>query len=190
MIHEYELKDFIQTLNTEQKTQLLSIIKRKKNSEPIINLEETRFSHGLFCVKCGCTDKIVKKGFSTNKKQRYLCRNCSSIFTLTTDSFLSSTKKNTDTWLKYIECMTRQLSIKKSSEICGISIRTSFMWRHKILDFLRLFDKTELRGVIESDEAYFRVSYKGSEPVSRRSRRQGSSMFDKRKRGFRPSIPV
>jgi len=82
--------------------------------------------------------------------------------------------------------MTRQLSIKKSAEICGISIRTSFMWRHKILDALRNSDKTELKGVIEADEAFFRVSYKGNrgfEFLDRMPRRRGSSMFEKRKRG-------
>ena len=61
------------------------------------------------------------------------------------------------------------------------------MWRHNILDALRLLYKTKLKGVIESDEAYFRVSYKGHrkfENIDRRSRRCGSSMFDKRKRGL------
>jgi len=47
------------------------------------------------------------------------------------------------------------------------------MWRHKILDSLRLSNKIELSGVIEADETFFRVSYKGSKPVDRCSRRRG-----------------
>jgi transposase-like protein len=50
------------------------------------------------------------------------------------------------------------------------------MWRHKILDSLRLSDKTELKGVIEADETYFNLSYKGSKPIDRRSRRRGGSI--------------
>jgi transposase-like protein len=154
------IENFVHSLTTEQKTQLLSILKQKKSFETISNLEESRFSSGLFCPKCGCTEKIIKKGFSV-KKQRYLCHNCSSIFTSTTDSFLSSTKKSLDVWKKYIHCMINSYSLSKSAEECHISIRTSFMWRHKILDSLRKSDKTELKGVIEADETFFRLSYKG-----------------------------
>jgi transposase-like protein len=65
--------------------------------------------------------------------------------------------------------MVHKLSIRKSAEECNISIRTSFMWRHKILDALRLSDKTELKGIIEADETFFPVSYKGSKPIGRKS---------------------
>jgi transposase-like protein len=174
------IENFVHSLTTEQKTQLLSILKQKKSFETISNLEETRFSKGLFCPKCGCTEKIVKAGKSINK-QRYLCRNCSSIFTSTTDTFLSFTKKNIDVWEKYIHCMVRKYSIRKSAEECNITIRTSFMWRHKILDALRLSDKTKLKGIIEADETFFRVSYKGSRNIDRKSRRRGGEVH---KRGL------
>jgi transposase-like protein len=174
-MNEIQLKEFIQSLSTEQKSTLLSILRQKKSFESVSNLEETRFSHGLFCPKCGCTEKIIKKGKSNNK-QRYLCYNCSSIFTSTTDSFLSSTKKDLSVWIKYLNCMINMYSIKKSADVCNITIRTSFMWRHKILDSLRLSDKTELKGVIEADETYFNLSYKGSKPLDRHSRRRGGSI--------------
>jgi transposase-like protein len=158
-MNEFQLRQFIKSLNTTQKEQLLSILKQKKSFESVSNLEETRVNHGLFCPKCGCTEKIIKKGRSVNK-QRYLCHNCSSIFISTTNSFLSSTKKNLDTLIKYLKCMMNSFTISKSAEECHISIRTSFMWRHKILDSLRLSDKTILSGVVESDETFFNVSYK------------------------------
>jgi len=188
---EHQLREFISSLNTEQKSQLLTILKNRtskpnenevllseiltnnRTSESISNIKETRFSNGLFCPKCGCTEKIVRAGKGVNKKQRYLCRNCSRIFTPTTNTFLSSTKKDFDVWKKYIQCMVRKMSIRKSAEECDITIRTSFMWRHKILDAIRQSDKTELQGVIEADEAFFRVSYKGSNPIDRKPRRRG-----------------
>ncbi|MDR2488149.1 MAG: IS1595 family transposase [Desulfovibrio sp.] len=103
------------------------------------------------------------------------------MFTSTTDTFLSFTKKNLDTWKKYIQCMVRKYSIRKSASECHISIRTAFMWRHKILDALRLSDKTELSGIVEADETFFRVSYKGSRNIERKSRRRGGEVH---KRGL------
>lgn len=189
LMNNSQIQQFISSLSQEQKTTLLSILKQKKNSEIdeqqtlladiftnntfVTDIKEERFSNGLFCPKCGCTENIVKAGKGVNNKQRYLCKNCSKIFTSTTDTFLHSTKKDIEIWKRYIQCMIRKLSIRKSAVECGISIRTSFMWRHKILDSLRLSDKTELKGIVEADEAYFRVSYKGSKPVERDSRKRG-----------------
>jgi hypothetical protein len=41
--------------------------------------------------------------------------------------FISFTKKNIEIWRKYIQCMVRKYSIRKSASECNISIRTSFM---------------------------------------------------------------
>ncbi len=188
---EHLHREFISSLTNEQKTQFLTILKNRKptsdeintqlssiltndiTSESVSSIKETRFSTGLFCPKCGCTENIVRAGKGVNKKQRYLCKNCSKIFTPTTDTFLSFTKKSFDVWKKYVQCMVHKMSIRKSAEECGISIRTAFMWRHKILDALRLSDKTELKGIVEADEAFFHLSYKGSKPVGRKSYRRG-----------------
>jgi hypothetical protein len=50
------------------------------------------------------------------------------------------------------------------------------MWRHKILDALRKSDKTELKGVVEADETFFNISYKGSKPIERPSRKRGGEV--------------
>jgi transposase-like protein len=193
-MNEIKIKEFISTLSSEQKSTLLTILREKRISEyktllseiftdnkSVTDIKEERFSNGLFCTKCGCTTNIVKAGRGVNNKQRYLCKNCSKIFTSTTDTFLSFTKKNLDVWKKYIECMVRKYSIRKSADECKITIRTSFMWRHKILDALRLSDKTELSGIVEADETFFRVSYKGSRNIDRKSRRRGGEVH---KRGL------
>jgi hypothetical protein len=40
---------------------------------------------------------------------------------------------------------------------------TAFAWRHKILDTLsELTEKTYLTGVVEADETFFNVSFKGN----------------------------
>ncbi|MDR0828196.1 MAG: IS1595 family transposase, partial [Desulfovibrio sp.] len=193
-MNEIKIKEFISTLSTEQKSTLLTILREKRiykyqtllseiftDNKSVTDIKEERFSNGLFCTRCGCTTNIVKAGRGVNNKQRYLCKNCSKIFTSTTDTFLSFTKKSLDVWKKYIECMVRKYSIRKSADECNITIRTSFMWRHKILDALRLSDKTELSGIVEADETFFRVSYKGSRNIDRKSRRRGGEVH---KRGL------
>ena len=192
-MNDSQIREFISTLSEKQKSTLLSILKQKKfsvsneqktllseiltDNKIVTDIKEERFSNGLFCTKCGCTTNIVKAGIGRNNKQRYLCKNCSKIFTSTTDTFLSFTKKDIDVWKKYIQCMVRKLSLSKSAKECNISYRTSFMWRHKILDSLRLSDKTELSGIVEADETFFKVSYKGN----RIHRRNDSNV---RKRGL------
>ena len=40
---------------------------------------------------------------------------------------------------------------------------TAFTWRHKILDTLReLTEKVYLTGIVEADETFFNVSFKGN----------------------------
>ena len=45
---------------------------------------------------------------------------------------------------------------------------TAFTWRHKILDTLsELQEKTYLTGIVEADETFFNVSFKGNHSISR-----------------------
>lgn len=169
------LDQLIQSLTNKEQQELFQILQNKISGEKFsLKLEETRFSTGLYCPRCGCIEPIVKCG-QYKGKQRYACKSCGRIFTATSETFLSSTKKNLEIWLKYIQCMIRKMSLRKTASECQISLRTSFMWRHKILDALGKSQKVKLDGLIEADETFFRVSYKGSKPVDRETRRRAGS---------------
>jgi hypothetical protein len=59
--------------------------------------------------------------------------------------------------------MAEGLSIDKSAERCDLSHRTAFTWRHKILDAIgRGVGKDSLSGIVEADETFLPVSYKGA----------------------------
>ncbi len=59
-------------------------------------------------------------------------------------------------------------TLEKASKECNISMSTAFIWRHKILDTLReLTKKTYLTGIVEADETFFNVSYKGNHNKNR-----------------------
>ena len=54
-------------------------------------------------------------------------------------------------------------TIRQCAEIVEINIATAFFWRHKIIDAIRKFvGYGSLGGVIELDETYFALSYKGN----------------------------
>ena len=128
--------------------------------------KENRFANGQVCPICGCTH-IVRNGHRKDGKQRYICRDCNKSFVINTNSITSGTRKDFDVWKQYIDCMMNGLSIRKSAEICGIHKNTAFIWRHKILDALQNMHKSvALEGIIEADETFFPVSYKGNHSKS------------------------
>ena len=73
----------------------------------------------------------------------------------------------------------KQVSLRKCASICDINLHTAFNWRHKILDALQnMQDKIKLNGVIQSDETYFSLSFKGHHKhfiLPRPSRKRGHS---------------
>ena len=167
------LSELIQSLTPDQKSQLLKLLQHEQNSNS--NLIEAKFSNGLFCPKCGCTQNITKFGFKNNH-QRFRCKNCGRIFNELTNSPLMGTKKDTSIWKKYLECMLNHYTIRKSAKICNITTTTAFVWRHKILDAISIkVDKdVKLSGVVEVDETFFNISYKGSRNMPRKPHKRGT----------------
>ena len=119
------------------------------------------------CRKCGSVH-VVKNGKDIHGHTRYLCRDCSKTFGALSSSVVSRTHKDADTWQEYIKCLLQGLSIAKSAEICGIAIQTAFTWRHKILNALTEYSfSTSYTGLVEMDELFMRISYKGNHKNSK-----------------------
>lgn len=129
-------------------------------------VKNERFKTGPVCPFCGGTH-IVRNGRFRNK-QRYVCRDCGKSFFVTSNSIVSGTHKGVDVWEQYIDCMMNGYSLRKSAAICGIHYNTAFAWRHKILDALQFMaEDVVLDGIIEADETFFPVSYKGNHKKNR-----------------------
>ena len=95
-----------------------------------------RFKNDLKCPKCGSFD--LNKNGKTNKRQRYICKNCRTTFDERSFSPLSNTKLSLDTWLKYCQFMIEGGTIKYCAQKVGVSIPTSFFMRHRILDVINV----------------------------------------------------
>jgi len=110
-----------------------------------------------------CTSKKVAKYGKYKGKQRYMCNNCGKTFNDFTNSPLSNSKKPKELWLEYTRCMISRLSIRKTAKLVNLNIATSFFWRHKILEAVKIsLSSDQLQGVIEADETYLRLNFKGN----------------------------
>lgn len=119
------------------------------------------------CKKCGGVH-IVKNGKDKNGHRRYLCRDCGITFTANTGTVISCSHKSVDVWKKYISLLLNGATIEQCKKECLLSTQTAFTWRHKILNALSDSSFAEsFNGLLEMDEMYVRISYKGNHKKSK-----------------------
>ena len=127
-----------------------------------VYMESKRFAYGRVCPHCGSTH-AVRNGKRPDGTQRYKCMDCGKRFVITTNSVVSRTRKNLSVWVAFIECMLLGLTLSDCADKCGIHKNTAFAWRHKVLDALqKLAEGVNLDGIVEADETFFPLSYKGN----------------------------
>ncbi len=143
-------------------------------------LASQRFSNGFTCPYCG-SKHVVRFGHRKDGTQRYKCRACGKTFVSTSNSIASGTRKSLAVWEEYVDCMMLGLSVRETADRCGIHRNTAFAWRHKILGALQyMADNVVLSGIIEADETFFAVSFKGNHSRSsfklpRKAHKRGGS---------------
>lgn len=159
-----ELLQLIGGMSHAQAKQVLLMLRDTWVDES--HLQEQRFTGDLACVHCGNLD-VIHWGMKQTKdgipRQRYRCKGCGKTFVFTTGTILRRTRKTLTTWAKYAQCLAYRLTLRDSAEICGFSLKTAFMWRHKILMSLgQTVDANLLSGVVEADETFVNLSFKGN----------------------------
>ncbi len=71
-----------------------------------------------------------------------------------------------DNWLEYLDTIYNSQTIRSADKQVGVSIPTSFRWRHRFLDLISENKPETLTGIIEVDETYFLYSEKGNKIIS------------------------
>lgn len=129
---------------------------------------------------------VVKNETQKGGVQTYICLDCGKAFSANSNSINSRTKKKITVWAKYLKCMIDKKTLNESADECGISLRTTFVWRHKILDAIKeAAEKTYFESVVEADETFFNVSYKGNHSkstaftISRKAHKRSGSVHTK-----------
>ena len=119
-----------------------------------------------------CTDKRIRANVKLKGVQRYLCNGCGKNFSETTGKFWYNIKKK-DKLNRYLYCLLSGYSIRKSAKETGISIQTSFDWRHKLLTSFSSVSVEEFQGIVESDDLFFAYSEKGKRNLDRKPNQRG-----------------
>lgn len=125
-------------------------------------LGKYRFHNGVCCPHCGLVD-VKKNGKTKTGHQRFQCKGCGKSFTYATRTIFHGAKLPLDTYLRYVHCMMHGMTVRATAYECRISKNASFFLRHKILDALQeMQSKVKLDGIVEADETFFRISFKGN----------------------------
>ncbi|MDP4091502.1 MAG: IS1595 family transposase [Bacillota bacterium] len=156
-----EIFESIKDLKPSQIKYLENVLLSPESAIPEGKQHDSSHAEVLACPKCG-SSSIVKFGRNRLGKQRHRCKDCRRSFVIPSKSPLRCSKKTVQQWLLYIECMAKGMSIRESAAVVAINIKTSFYWRHKILNALKTEMKDNLSGVVEIDETALPESFKGN----------------------------
>lgn len=168
-----EIAEILNNLSENDKKILFEMIQEEESEDISV---DSLFSNGISCPICGDVEHIVKNGKRAGS-QRYICKHCKKSFMANTTSILERTHKSISVWKKFLECMVHGMSILKTAEVCEINKNTAFAWRHKVLDALsQMVEDTSLEGIVEADETFFILSYKGQKAgLPRKPKKRGES---------------
>jgi len=174
-----ELKTLFESLPADERKAFTAIIKEsvKANSFNLGDLVNSKENDGIICPHCRHIEPKGIVWFGIRRGiQWYKCKACDKTFSSVTGTLWSHTKKDFYTWKTFLKCMMDGRSIRNSADICKISVRTAFIWRHKILDALAVYQNNQrrMKGIVEADDTFFPISYKGSEPIGRKAHRRGT----------------
>jgi len=145
------------------------------NSLLSLSLEETQVkeNHDVKAITCPhCSNKGIRANGKLKGVQRYVCNGCNKNFSETTGKFWYNIKKK-DKFNRYLYCLLCGYSIRKSAKETGISIQTSFDWRHKLLTSFSSVSIDEFQGIVESDDLFFSFSEKGNRNLDRAPKKRG-----------------
>ncbi len=96
------------------------------------------------CPKCESTN-IVKNGFK-NGTQRYKCKDCTTFFSISTNTITSCLRLTYKQLCDYFQCLIDFTTIERTAKIVGISQTEAYNLRIKMLSTLNLFNSTKLHG--------------------------------------------
>lgn len=165
-------QEFQKLSDGEKQAFLTEIIAQSTGKMEVSELRaEINQIHNKHCPHCQSYSIIAngkKKGV-----QRFRCKECGKNFSENSGTSIANLKKG-HLWKTYIRHMFEGHSIAKCAALTGISIQTSFDWRHKVLCSLQSLSPEKFEGISESDDIFFNYSEKGSRSLNREPRKRGN----------------
>lgn len=167
-----QIKTAILDLSAQDRNDLLSSITGdKKEKAPGLSdlLNEQERTTATVCPHCQ-SEHVIARG-SHKSIRKFECKSCGKYFSASTNTALYRIHKK-DKWAAYLQCMEDGLTIRAAAARVGISIQTSFSWRHRILERLGQLHAEQLEGITEVDEMFVMDSEKGNRNLDRPARKR------------------
>lgn len=163
--------DILSTLATQFLPQMTPVERRAaiESLQSIIDAERFKLAvkeddEVVACHECGSIH-VVKRGKDGAGRQRYLCRDCGKSFTSIKQNVFNQSKLDDAKWMRFIECFVDRLPLRECSRRCGVSLKTAWFMRHRIMEALwkhiPSFEVREGCGA-QLDETFFRENFKGN----------------------------
>ena len=179
----FNLLDY-QALPKEQKRRFLDNLYQflLKNNYTAVDYQKLKIqSTAPICPRCK-SENVIKAGVRDGK-QVYKCKDCGRQYRETARTFVYRMRK-ADKMLDYLKCMLEGKSLRACASEVGISLRTSFNWRHKILAAIKsLQGGISFSGIVEADELLMKYSEKGRKYRNRKE-------YKKAKKKKHPKVAV
>lgn len=96
-----------------------------------------------------------RDGSTTAGVPRWRCRCCGRRFTSLTGTVLVHCRKPLPVWVSFIRPMRHNVPVECAAELCGITHKTAFEWRHRVLATVSGYqDRIVPRDTVWVDETY------------------------------------
>lgn len=153
------------SLNYKQQRDLLNQLQQTlSSSRPI--LEHRNINACTYCE----SEKLYKHANYTNGATRFKCVDCGKTFNEFTGTSIHRIHKK-EMWDGFIRLMLESKTIREICAELKIARQTALDWRHKALSaFQNLYTK-QFKGVVETDDTYFRFNEKGKRGVVKYDRK-------------------
>lgn len=153
--------DFFNSMSVKELTDIKKILINVFNKKVIDEIEEDKYPD---CPKC-MYYIVIKKGFTTNKTQRFQCTKCKKTYIKNTNKILHYSKKMKYKLIDFIKYEFDGLSLRSISKKLSISLKTAFQWRTKLNQiYSKLYKNTLFKGTFYADQKLFRINLKGTKP--------------------------
>lgn len=177
MKHQALIEHFNSLDRKEQESVINQLAEQmSEGTSSLIDTRENELTKtGISCPHCSSKQVV---GFGRYREgKRYKCKECTKTFNSLSGSAIHGLHKK-HLLKQYLYLMLQGYSLRMITLEIDICLKTSFDWRHKILNSLSA-KNVNLNGVVEADETFFLFSEKGNKNKVTRSRKRGGKSITK-----------
>ena len=163
----FELRNIIKFLNEK-----LEILEGSKKAICEIVLKDKKV---ICCPKCHSIN--INKNGKYRERQTYICKDCNKKFNNLTGTIFHHTHLTYKQVEIIFDCTINLFSVRKTASKAGVSTKTAFTIRHKIMSCLKdIVNSFNLSGEMELDEYYLSINLKGTkkDKMPRKSKKRTS----------------